>query len=300
MARDVGARGVEDVREVPAREVFLDELLAKLALHEGIRRNLPDESGRLLRGAVAFDREVEEALHEGHGERILAGARGEARAVELADGAVLHGDVGRIADDGVVLLPEDAVEGLDVLDLVVVLEFVAEDFLGVEGALRAGGEALARAEAPPVQEGIAGGDVDFEIVGIAQPGDAGDAQGGEEQAEAGDGDDVWVQVHAEDLIERVLGDDAGHFARQGFIPQGEEPRKAAEQEVAGAAGGIDHPHFAEAEGLDGRGEGAVEDELLDEDGGLEEGVAFARGFGEVLVEVAEEAGGVGERMRDEG
>ena len=41
-----------------------------------------------------------------------------------------------------------------------------------------------RAEAPPVQEGIAGGDVDFEIVGIAQPGDARHAQGGEEQAEA--------------------------------------------------------------------------------------------------------------------
>src|SRR4051812_36841947 len=41
-------------------------------------------ASRLLRGAVAFDREVEEALHEGHGERILAAARGEARAVELA------------------------------------------------------------------------------------------------------------------------------------------------------------------------------------------------------------------------
>ena len=80
----------------------------------------------------------------------------------------------------------------------------------------------------------------------------------------------------------MLGDDAGHFARQ---------------EVAGAAGGIDQARCAEAEGLDGRGEGAVEDELLDEDGGLEEGVAFARGFGEVLVEVAEEAGGVGGGLR---
>ena len=70
------------MREVPPREELLDELLPKLALHEGIRRDLPDESGWLLRGAVAFDREVEEALHEGHGERILAVARGVARAVE--------------------------------------------------------------------------------------------------------------------------------------------------------------------------------------------------------------------------
>ncbi len=151
-AGDVGARGVEDVREVPAREVFHDEVLAKLALHEGIRRNLPDESGQcvfrssrreenrsakkvrhnavelgeksgcaifthysevplfqyvaetvrwqaqtscfgfrwsLVTSAATrgtFDREVEQALHEGHGERILAVARGIARVVELADG----------------------------------------------------------------------------------------------------------------------------------------------------------------------------------------------------------------------
>ena len=50
VARDVGARGVEDVGEIPAREKILDELLAKLALHEGIRRDLPDETGRLLLG----------------------------------------------------------------------------------------------------------------------------------------------------------------------------------------------------------------------------------------------------------
>ena len=109
-----------------------------------------------------------------------------------------------------------------------------------------------------------------------------DAQGGEQQPEAGDGDDVRVQVHAEDLIERVLGEDARHFARQGFLPEGEEPRKAAEQKVTGAAGRIDHPHDSEAEGLDGRGEGAVENELLDEDRGLEQGVAFPGGFGQVL------------------
>ena len=42
--------------------------------------------------------------------------------------------------------------------------------------------------------------------------------------------------------------------------------------------------------LDRRVERAVEDELLDEDGRLEQRVLLAGGFGEVLVEVAEEPG----------
>ena len=41
---------------------------------------------------------------------------------------------------------------------------------------------------------------------------------------------------------------------------------------------------------DGRGEGAVEDELLDEEGRLEEGELFLRGDGKLLVEVAEKTG----------
>src|SRR5438132_4056650 len=60
--------------------------------------------------------------------------------------------------------------------------------------------------------------------------------------------------------------------------------------MAGAAGGINHPHDAEAESLNGRCEGAIEDELFDEGGRLKEGVSLAGGFGEVLVDVAEEAG----------
>jgi len=71
-----------------------------------------------------------------------------------------------------------------------------------------------------------------------------------------------------------------------------EPR--AVQEVARPAGEVQHPHDAVAEGVEGRRECAVEDELLDEHGRLQEGVAFARELGEVLVEVAEEAGGVGD------
>jgi hypothetical protein len=65
----------------------------------------------------------------------------------------------------------------------------------------------------------------------------------------------------------------------------------AEQEVAGAAGGIDHADAVEAELVDGRLERAVEDEGFNEVGGLEQGVLLAGRCRQVLVEVAEEAGG---------
>ena len=45
-----------------------------------------------------------------------------------------------------------------------------------------------------------------------------------------------------------------------------------------------------AELAEGRFHGAVEDELLDELGGLEQGIRRAGGFGEILVEVAQETG----------
>jgi hypothetical protein len=71
--------------------------------------------------------------------------------------------------------------------------------------------------------------------------------------------------------------------------------------VTGAAGGIDEADFPEAEGLDSRGEGPVENELLDKVRGLEKGVALAGGFREVLVKITEEAGiplGIGEVVNE--
>ena len=190
--------------------------------------------------AVAFNREVEETLHERHGERILSVARMITRSVELAERLVLYCDVRRIADDGMVLLTEDAVQRFDVLDLVVVLQFVAEDFLGVEGLFSRG--AFELAEAPPVQECIAGGDVDFEVGRILEPADAAGAQRGEQEAEPGDGDDVWIQVHAEDLIQRALREHARVFTGAMLLPEPEQPVESTEQKMAGAAGRINHPH----------------------------------------------------------
>ena len=122
---------------------------------------------------------------------------------------------------------------------------------------------------------------------------------GDQQPEAGDGDGVGVEVHAEDLIQGALGQRAGVGAGLVRHPQLEQPPKGPEQEMAGAAGGVDEAHLAETELFDGRGEGAVEDEFLDELRGLEQGVTLARGLGEVLVKVPEKAGvpvGVGEIM----
>ncbi len=60
--------------------------------------------------------------------------------------------------------------------------------------------------------------------------------------------------------------------------------------MARAAGRVDQAHLTEAKRMDGRGEGAVEDEALDELWRLQQGVALSGGLGEVLIEVAEEAG----------
>ena len=60
--------------------------------------------------------------------------------------------------------------------------------------------------------------------------------------------------------------------------------------MAGAAGGVDEADAAQAELVEGGGQGAVQDEFLDELRGLQQGEALLRLVGEVLVQVAEEAG----------
>ena len=124
---------------------------------------------------------------------------------------------------------------------------------------------------------------------VLQPLHAAGAQRGEQQAEPRDGDDVRVQVHA------VRPDPAPSArARAGFLRGGVPARAGTagrihREKVSRAAGRINHPDDLTAEGLDGRGQRAVEDELLDEDRRLEKRVTFAGELGEVLVEIAEEA-----------
>ena len=78
--------------------------------------------------------------------------------------------------------------------------------------------------------------------------------------------------------------------------------------MAAAAGGVDHLEpvglvepavglqpvfiagFGQAEFVEGGVERAVEDEFFDEDGRLQQGIFLAGRFGEVLIQVAQEAG----------
>ncbi len=138
-----------------------------------------------------------------------------------------------------------------VLDFVVVLQLVAEDFLGVEGAL---GRALMleRPEPAAVQQRIAGGDVDPKIEGVAQPRRAGRLERRDEQPETRNRDDVGIQIDAEYLIQGALREHRRRLRRLRLHPQPVQPRKPAEQEVPATARRIDHPHHAKTEGFDGR------------------------------------------------
>ncbi|MGH8581174.1 MAG: hypothetical protein ACREVK_14015 [Gammaproteobacteria bacterium] len=59
--------------------------------------------------------------------------------------------------------------------------------------------------------------------------------------------------------------------------------------MARPEGRIDEPHLAIAELVSRGCQGAVEDDLLDEHGCLQERIALACGLGKILVEIAEKA-----------
>ena len=188
-------------------------------------------------------------------------------------------------------LPEDAVQGVEVLGQEGVSEFLAA------GELLRPAAKVELVEAAPVQQAVAGDDMDLESGGIPEPFDTARAECGDEQAEAGDRRRERVDVHAADSVQGALDQHSFGRVRLAAEPFAQQPREGAEQEVAGAAGGVDEAEAGEAELVERRGQGAVQDELLDELRGLQQGEALLRVVGEVLVQVAEEAGvpfGVGE------
>ena len=109
-------------------------------------------------------------------------------------------------------------------------------------------------------------------------------------------------------VERPLHQHRG--PRTGLLlpPAIDQPGKAAEQKVPAAAGGVDHleavvgmqssvgyeprlvSRLGQPEFLDRRVECPVENELLDEDRRLEQRVQLPCLLGEVLIQVAQEAG----------
>ena len=180
-------------------------------------------------------------------------------------------------------------QGLGVLDLVVVLEFVAEGHVLAAGECRLNASATVKgAEAPAVQQCIARGHVDLEVWSISQSLHTAGMAGLNDEAEAGDRDGKGVQVHAMHGFQGIHGGFAGggHI----FQPESEEPPETAEHEVPGAAGGINHPHGLEPEFPQRRSESAVEDEGLNKIRCLKQRVGLAGGLGEVLIEISKEAG----------
>ena len=209
-------------------------------------------------------------------------AGGVAVAVGLVEGLVLDRDVGRVAHHHAITLAEDARQQRPVLYLQDVADGVVQQ--PRLDALALPFEALA------VEQGVSHRQVEVKVRGLGEAGGAGRGHGGDQQAETGDGHGVGVEVHAMDRAQGALGQFAGVGGGLALLPGGEQAGETAQQEVAGPAGRVNQPHLGQAKGVQGRGQGVVEDEGLDEGRGLQEGIALARRLGQVLVEVAEEAG----------
>ena len=117
-------------------------------------------------------------------------------------------------------------QGLGVLDLVVVLEFVAEDFLGVEGALRAS-VVFELAKASPMEERVSDRQMNRKVRRIAQAFDLANLERGEQQPKPGNGHGVGVEIHSANTIERFLRKNTWVLAGLMFQPEAEEPLKTS-------------------------------------------------------------------------
>ncbi len=278
------------MREVQLRQHPLDKLFPELPLHEAVRDDESHEARRLI--SCSLLRQVEESLGEGRTEPVLHVAACVDFAIRIPHRRVLRRDVGRVADHGVVLPTEDGIEFRRVLRRVVVAQDSAK-------TLRRAAQLMPR-EVPPMQQAVTGGEVHAEGRRRGEARHAASAQRRHQQPEASDLDREGVEVHACHAAQRPLGLLCRRQARRMALPLPQQPREAAQQEVAAAAGRVDHPQLLVAEFLDGRLQRAVEDPRLHEVRRLQQRVAFARILREVLVKIAEEAGvplGLGEVVR---
>ena len=153
MSRNVGPRRIDDVSQIELREEPFYQLLAELALHERVGGDLSDVPGR-----VAAQRQIEQSLGERYAHGVLHAAGRVAGSVQLVDRLVLHRDVGRVPDHHVILLAEDAVQGVEVFGL----EGVRELRLAGERVLFRAAAQVQLPEAAPVEQAVAGGHVERE------------------------------------------------------------------------------------------------------------------------------------------
>ena len=284
---DIGARGVDDMGQVDGREKAFHELFTELPLHEGVGHDQANEAGAL--GLVLGLGERPEAFAEGRNQGVLATATGEALAIEGGNGAVLDRDIGWVSHHRRVLAGQDGVGRLQVLGgkgvTVKLIPAQAEVFLRVlqpQGSL--GTPVITLIET--VQQAVAGGDPQMKIRRQAKFAHLGQFQGGNQQAEAGDGHCEGVEVDAGDAVQGLLHGDVEVFRALAQPARGQAV-EGAEQEVAGPTGRVEQIDFFQRIAVQGRGEGAIQDEGLDELRRLQQGIALPGRFGEVLVEIAE-------------
>src|SRR5262245_56077143 len=133
---------------------------------------------------MTINREVEEALRKWHSERVLAMAGCVALAACLIQPLILDCDVGRIPHHHMILLPQNAIESLQIFDAIRVPEPFSTSrmpYLTLE---------VEFLEAPPVQQTVAHGHIDTKAWRVAQSGELAGLQGCHQQPKACDGHGV--------------------------------------------------------------------------------------------------------------
>ena len=268
------------MRNVQPRQYGLDQLLAELPLHEAVGNDQPDIA-RPMVGCLR-QREIEKPLGEGGPEPIFHMAALVDLPIRIPHRRILRRDVGRVADDGVILAPQQPIQLRCVLVDVMMLHLSAEPLgharhVVLDEEMRAVKQAVAHREG---KRKIRRGGKTCLIAGT---------QRGQQQAEPGDLHGEGVQVDAGHAVQRALRQGLGRGVGINALPLRQQAGETAQQEMPGAAGRVDHSHPLDAELPDRRIQGAREDPVLDEVGRLQQGKPLAGVLGEVLVEVAEKA-----------
>ena len=231
MAGDVGPARVDDVREVCLRKKLLDELLAKLALHKRVGRDLPGES--------ACRAQLEDVLHEGDSERILHVAGGEPFAVAVAKPRVLGRDIRRIGHHGVVLpMPQERLPLHQIFRRIGMLTL----FVGLR--LRPLVKKLLHAaDQRRMKERIATLDVDPKGRSVGQLCYVAGPHRHEQKAKSGDRHGKGIDVDAMNAFKRPADQLANGGGRLLFLPSLEDFLERPQHKMPGAAGWIDHLEF---------------------------------------------------------
>ena len=114
-------------------------------------------------------------------------------------------------------------------------------------------------------------------------------QCGNKETKSGNGHGRGVQVNPIHSIQRLSHQLAFVGAGLSFLPQLQYSVKAAEQKMAGTAGGVDHADFGKAERIDGGCEGSVQDKCFDKIRCLQQGVFFSRSVGKILIQISKKS-----------